>query len=211
MLYGELVERLPDLCDRVESYRALWGDEDATLSASEAALASGAATISEVPDLDLAVIQVAASAPDGGGHRFGGQWVSGLHPIAVHAATRRGALLTMRGSHYELAYRYESWVQFRSRPVRARVDLAPLAVRLNQAEAGAGGAGRMGGRATISGLTPTLAPAARGRECAGAGGRARPRSKNTCAQHRRRGTRTGSPAEVGAGPAPSDAGTDSPA
>lgn len=161
LLYGELVERLPDLCDRIESYRALWGDEDATLSASEAALASGAVTIAEVPDVDLAVIHVAASAPASGGHRFGGQWVSGLHPIAVHAATRCGALLTMRGSHYELAYRYESWVQFRSRPVRARVDLAPLAVRLNDAETTAGGSSSWAA-ADVSALTPTLAPTAEG-------------------------------------------------
>jgi hypothetical protein len=83
-----------------------------------------------------------------------------LHPIAVHGATERGALLTMRGSRYELAYRYESWVQFRSRPVRARVDLAPLAERLNQAEADANGDAEWMAEA-ISGLTPTLAPAAR--------------------------------------------------
>ncbi len=159
LLYNELVERLPELCDRVESCRALWGDEDATLSASEAALASGAVTISEVPDLDLAVIEVGPSAPDGGGHRFGGQWVLGLHPIAVHGATERGALLTMRGSHFELAYRYESWVQLRSRPVRARVDLAPLAERLNEAEAAADGDAAWVATAS-SGLTPTLAPAA---------------------------------------------------
>ncbi len=136
LLYGELVDRLPEVCDRVESCRALWADEDATLSASEAALASGAVTISEVPDVDLAVIEVGPSAPDGGGHRFGGQWVSGLHPIALHGATERGALLTMRGPHYELAYRYESWVQFRSRPVRARVDLAAFG---RTAERGRGG------------------------------------------------------------------------
>ena len=116
-------------------------------------------TITDVPDLDLAVVEVAESAPDGGGHRFGGQWVSGLHPIALHGATERGALLTMRGSHYELAYRYESWVQFRTRPVRARVDLGPLAERLNDAEADAGGECTWVA-ADVSGLTPTLAPAA---------------------------------------------------
>ncbi len=159
LLYTELLERLPELCDRLESFRDLWAAEDATLSASEAALTSGSVTITDVPDLDLAVVEVAESAPDGGGHRFGGQWVSGLHPIALHGATERGALLTMRGSHYELAYRYESWVQFRTRPVRARVDLGPLAERLNDAEADAGGECTWVA-ADVSGLTPTLAPAA---------------------------------------------------
>ncbi len=159
LLYGELTDRLPEVCDRIERYRAVWGDEDATLSASQAALASGAVTISEVPDLDLAVIDVAPTAPEGGGHRFGGQWVSGLHPIAVHGATQRGTLLTRRGARYELAYRYESWVQFRSRAVRARVDLAPLAERLNEAETAAGGDAAWVA-ADASALTPTLAPAA---------------------------------------------------
>ena len=38
---------------------SLWGEEDATLSAHrEAALASGSVTISEVPELDLAVVEV---------------------------------------------------------------------------------------------------------------------------------------------------------
>ena len=115
-LYTELLDVCPSCATRRVVPRRCGRTEDATLSASEAAVASGAVTITEMPDLDLAVIDVGRTAPDGGGHRFGGQWVSGLHPIAVHTATERGALLTMRGSHYELAYRYESWVQFRTRP-----------------------------------------------------------------------------------------------
>jgi hypothetical protein len=77
--------------------------------------------------------------------------------MAVHNATERGALLTVRGRTYELGYRYESWVQFRSRPVRARVDLAPLAARLSSLEADAGG-DAVWAAERISGLTPTLAP-----------------------------------------------------
>ena len=163
LLYSELLGRLPELCDRLDrlgSLRALWADEDATLTASEDALAAGSVRIDEVPELDLAVVDVDPSAPDGGGHRFGGQWVSGLHPIALHGATERGALLTRRGAHYELAYRYESWVQFRTRPIRARVDLVPLAALLTEAERGAGGDAEWAATA-VSGLTPTLAPAAR--------------------------------------------------
>ena len=96
-----------------------------------------------MPDVDLAVVTVPEQAPRGGGHRFGGQWVAGLHPMAVHNATERGAVLTVRGNHYEFAYRYESWVQFRTRAVRPRVDLAPLAERLTARKRRA--AGRCGG------------------------------------------------------------------
>ena len=134
MLYTELLGRLPELYDHPDRRRPLWAEEDATLQASENAVASGAVQIEEVPDLDLAVVTVPERAPDAGGHRFGGGWVHGLHPMAVHNATERGALLTRRGRRYEFAYRYESWVQFRTRAVRPRVDLAPLADKLNNEE-----------------------------------------------------------------------------
>ncbi len=123
-------------------------------------------TLEEVPDIDLAVVSVPESAPVGGGHRFAGQWasMSGLHPMAVHNATERGAVLTGRGRRYQLVYRYESWVQFRSRAVRPRVDLVPLAERLTEAEALAGAATGSSARSgsavwvadQVSGLTPTL-------------------------------------------------------
>jgi hypothetical protein len=154
-LYVELLGRLPELCDHIERQRPLWADEDATLRASEAAVASGAVSIEEVPDIDLAVVTVPEQAPRAGGHRFAGQWVSGLHPIALNNATDRGALLVIRGRAYEFVYRYESWVQFRTRSIRPRVDLGPLAERLTQEEASAGGTTRWHAE-RVSGLTPTL-------------------------------------------------------
>ena len=154
-LYRDLLERLPDVCDRPERYRDLWGDEDATLRASETLLASGAVTITERPDIDFAVVSVPGNAPAGGGHRFAGQWVGGLHPMALHNATERGALLTMQGQHYEFTYRYESWVQYRTRVVRPRVDLAPLAERLSDDEAAAGGTATWV-EEPVSTLTPVL-------------------------------------------------------
>ncbi len=95
LLYRELLGRLTEISDRPDAWRELWADEDEMLSASIDALRSGGATVTEVPELDLAVVDVDPSAPDAGGHRFGGQWVSGLHPIALHGATERGALLTV--------------------------------------------------------------------------------------------------------------------
>jgi hypothetical protein len=158
LLYTELLGRLDQLCRDPSPFRAWWEEEDANLTASEAALASGAVAVEEVGDIDLAVLTVPPDAPDGGGHRFAGEWVRGLHPMAVHHATERGALLTMRGQHFELSYRYESWVQYRSRAVRPRVDLAPLAEQLN-AEEGGGGSDSGPGTwvaAPVSVLTPTL-------------------------------------------------------
>jgi hypothetical protein len=140
------------VCDHPDRFHALWGEEEATLAASEAAIESGAVSISEVDDIDLAVVTVAPGAPDRGGHRFTGAWVDGVHPMAVHNATRRGALLMTRGAAHQLTYRYESWVQYRSRAIRPRVDLTPLAGQLNTEETGPG----TWVAQPVSALTPTL-------------------------------------------------------
>jgi hypothetical protein len=156
LLHAELLPRLTELCDRPERYAELWAEEDATLTESETALARGSIVIEEVPDLDLAVVTLPEQGELRlrGGHRFGGEWVSGVHPVALHNATDRGALLVLAGDRPELRYRYESWVQFRSRAIRPRVDLVPLAERLNDEE----GAGRAVWHAgAVSALTPTLA------------------------------------------------------
>jgi Family of unknown function (DUF6687) len=151
-LYAELLPRLPELCADVAPYRELWGAEDATLTASEAAIGRGAVAITEHADVDLAVVDVPPDAPSGGGHRFGGDWEPGLHPMAVHNATDRLVVATVRGRRYQVEERYETWVQLQSRPARARRDLAPLATRLQDEE---------GGDATwtatpVSGLVPML-------------------------------------------------------
>jgi hypothetical protein len=135
-LYEELLGRLPEMMDDPDRYRDLWADEDDTLHASEALVRSGQVRIEEDEALDLAVCSVPPGAPDAGGHRFGGMWVDGLHPMAINNATDRFALLCVRGRRYEFTYRYESWVQYRSRRPRPRVDLRPLAAELTDAEPG---------------------------------------------------------------------------
>ncbi len=136
VLYEDLLGRLPELCDHIGRYRDVWGDEDATLDASNAAFKDGRAVIEEWPELDLAIVTVADDTPDAGGHRFGGSWVGGLHPMAVNGRTERATVARLRGRRYDVELRYEGWVQMRSRPVRARRDLVPLATRLRHEETG---------------------------------------------------------------------------
>jgi hypothetical protein len=135
-VYEDLLGRMPELCDHVERYRDLWGDEDATLAATDAAYEDGRAVIEERPDVDLAVVTVAEDAPDAGGHRFGGGWLGGLHPMATNNRTERLTVARLRGRRYDVELRYEGWVQMRSRPLRHRRDLAPLAARLQDEETG---------------------------------------------------------------------------
>lgn len=133
-LYRESLARMPELIEHVEHYSKLWSAEDAVLHKSEEALSSGAVTIEEVPEVDLAVVHVPDDAPVEGGHRFAGWWMNGLHPMAVCNATERLGVLSARGSSYEFCYRYESWVQYRSRRPHPRVDLCPLAAELTELE-----------------------------------------------------------------------------
>jgi Family of unknown function (DUF6687) len=82
----------------------------------------------------IAPLSYRARDPDRGGHRFAHDWTTGLHPMALYNATGRFRILEIRGRRYQLAFRYETWVQYRSRRPLPRLDLAPLADRLNQAE-----------------------------------------------------------------------------
>ncbi len=152
VLYEDVLGRLPELCDHVERHRDVWGDEDATLEASDAAFEDGRAMIEERPDLDLAIVTVAEDTPEAGGHRFSADWVSGLHPMAVNTRTERVTVARIRGRRYDVELRYEGWVQLQSRPVRPRRDLAPLAARLQDEETG----DATWSATPVSGLLPRL-------------------------------------------------------
>ncbi|MBK5221304.1 MAG: hypothetical protein JJE52_00185 [Acidimicrobiia bacterium] len=152
-LYEEVLPRLPDLVDRVEQYRHVWAEEDAALTASEAAIDGGAVGIDERPDVDLAVVTV-PSPSSWWGHRFAGERYSAIHPMAIHNRTERGALLLVANGSYRFTYRYESWVEYRSRAIRPRVDLSALAEELTAAD----DVTWTSDSATV--LTPELAPTA---------------------------------------------------
>lgn len=91
-------------------------------------------TVDEYADADLAVVQVPDDVVDLGGHRFVHDRFSGLHPMAVNNATDRFRVLLIHDGAATLTYRYETWVQLRSRRPAQRVDLAPLAARLDELE-----------------------------------------------------------------------------
>ncbi len=136
-LYEEnLPAVLPVLLDN-DRYRDEWADEDAELTRCEAALSDGVVAVEVEEALDLAVFSVPEDFVAGGGHRFGGQHLAGLHPMAVNNAVDQFRLLTVHGRRYHYVDRYETWVQYRTRRPLARIDLGPLAEELTAAETGA--------------------------------------------------------------------------
>ena len=77
---------------------------------------SGAVQVEEYPDLDLAVLDTPLD----------------LHDLTRLSCSALPRLLTVRSENtYTLEYRAEGWVQYQSRRVLPRIELAPLAQRLN--------------------------------------------------------------------------------
>src|SRR5262245_17073249 len=124
-LYREMLPILPHLIAHVEDFQKLWEAEDRELEESEWLLDGGIVTIEPHADLDLAVVRVPADT-------------AVPHPIALHTRTPHSRLIVVHGAAVELRHRYESWVQFASRRIAPRVDLAPLAAELNAEHPGAG-------------------------------------------------------------------------
>ena len=151
LLYETMLPLVGSLLDDSERYRDLWAEEDEQLTASERAIADGQVSIDEVPELDLAIVNVNADDLTGG-HRFASSTSDFVHPMALHNATNCCRLLVMRGHQYLYADRYETWVQYQSRRLPRRVDLAPLAAQLEALEASA----TTWSATPPSGLTPEL-------------------------------------------------------
>ena len=88
VLYERLLDLVLNMALHPDEFAELWIDEDRQLAASEAALANGAITIEERPDIDLAIVEIAANEPERRGHRFAADEYVGVHPMAVNNATR---------------------------------------------------------------------------------------------------------------------------
>lgn len=114
-----LLPRVDDLMGYLDRFAADWEEEFDAIQTDRRLFAEGTATVEEYPDVDLAVIRAPRC----------------LHPVARNIATERLRVLTLTGAAAsELTYRAESWVEFVSRPVSPRIDLAPLLPELHALE-----------------------------------------------------------------------------
>jgi hypothetical protein len=117
--YQALLPLLEDFLEETDNYGPYWDDEWSAMLRSKTAMVMGEVELREVPHVDLAVAQ----APE-----F-------LHPMVLYNSTERLRVLTaLPEGRYLLRYRYETWVQYASRPVMPRVDLGPFLPRLQELE-----------------------------------------------------------------------------
>ncbi|MEY2461226.1 MAG: hypothetical protein QOG30_3056 [Acidimicrobiaceae bacterium] len=149
--YEELLPLVPQLLADPSALGERWREEESFFDASNEAIDRGDATIVEHPELDLAIVTV-PELPRRPFHRFTQRRSGPLHPMAVFNRTERTRVAYLRGHHYSVELRYESVVQFVSRPILRRPDLGVLAERLNEIEA-SGGKWAFEG---VGGLTPFL-------------------------------------------------------
>ena len=133
--FGVALENLPALLRDADAFRPLWEVEDASLRASEEAVRDGRITIVDEPELDLAVVTVDESIGGLWGHRFTSRRIEGVHPMAINNETDMSTLAIVHGSRFTLTHRYETWVQYVSRPRPLRVALLPLARQLTSMDA----------------------------------------------------------------------------
>lgn len=116
LLYSALLPQVRRLLDAPREFDLYWIGEYSDVLHANHLLHSGAVQIEDYPELDLTIMQT---------------------PLRLHDLTRLTAaamfrLLTVRSENtYILEYRRESWVQFQSRRPLPRIDLGPLAQRLN--------------------------------------------------------------------------------
>jgi len=82
------------------------------------ALRQGRFRLTEMPLLDLAIVAM----PDT--NKGPSQ---SIHRMAIHNQPNCMRILLMQETHFELYYRYETWVQYQSRQTSPRIDLQDLA------------------------------------------------------------------------------------
>ncbi|MDP2289855.1 MAG: hypothetical protein Q8M22_01615 [Actinomycetota bacterium] len=133
-LYEWTLPRLLEIVDHLDRWEHLWVDEDAHLSASLGAIASGEVVVEEFPEIDLAVFAVPADRSAAPTTRFTVARSDHLHPMAVANSTERMRVAVVDEAGCSVELRYETWVMYTSRPVMPRPDLRLLVPVLDALE-----------------------------------------------------------------------------
>jgi hypothetical protein len=136
ILYEELLVRLPNVIEKIDNLKRYWEEEDTFLEMTEEAIRQKEVTLEEFKELDLAIVIVSEKLPEYP-RDLCPSWVSSVvHPMALHNLTQCMKVLVIKGGRYELYYRYETWVDFVSRPLTKRIDLGQVAKRMSSFETG---------------------------------------------------------------------------
>lgn len=127
---AETLLLLDRLLSSPEEFENIWRAEAAAFDAAVSSL-GGSVVIEDIPEHDLALVRV----DPGIGKTSSISWAEhAVHPAAVNTVTPRFRVATIAGDHFELRFRYESWVTMATTRPRPRVDLSSLVAELGDLE-----------------------------------------------------------------------------
>jgi hypothetical protein len=162
--YRGMLEALPGILADPFHAEDQWREEYDFWLRSREWVAAGTVQIDTHADIDLAVINVPSGLPLVSIRRYLQSWDLPVHPFAIFEHTNSSRILWLQGNRVSFQYRYESWVQISSFRPQPRVDLGPLAERLNSLEPGSAcwsfeGVNEVAARLVTESAVPTaLAP-----------------------------------------------------
>jgi hypothetical protein len=111
-----LLPQVPGMLDRPRDHDLYWIGEYSDVITADAMFRSGAVEVEEHPTIDLAVLHTPLR----------------LHDLVRFRPSVMSRHLTVRAENtYIVEYRRESWTPYPDRRVPPRIDLRPLAARLN--------------------------------------------------------------------------------
>ena len=111
-LYNKMLPFVLALLRDIDSLEEFWRVQYERIVAGRRLFEAGSVDVKEMPELDLAVFTLPED----------------VHPVAVNERTECSRVVLMMDEfRYLVRYRYESWVEYQSRDVPARVDLVPFA------------------------------------------------------------------------------------
>jgi hypothetical protein len=133
MLFQDLLSRLDEICRNLQRYKSLWEETEDSYAETWKMVKSGLIAVEEYDDQELSIIRLSDNLIN----RLADQHQSkyfGLSEFAIHEIARHFTILLRLDRYYQVTQRYESWVQYCSRPIRLRRDFAALVELLNELE-----------------------------------------------------------------------------
>ncbi len=140
--YVEGLARFEEVLKNLDAHKDIWAEEEDTFKQGMSAFAAGEWKADERFKLDLSILRPKSA-----------QSIE-PSPYALNRVAHCYGMAILTPGRPRFYYRYESWVQYVSRPIHARVELSGLAAQLTSLET----QGAQWGFDGIDAIAPALKP-----------------------------------------------------
>lgn len=140
--YVEGLARFEEVLKDLDAHKSIWAEEEAAFKKGMSAFAAGEWRCEERFPLDLSILRPKSSSS------------VEPSPYSLNRVAHCFGMAILTPGSPRFYYRYESWVQYVSRPIHARVELGQLAAKLTALET----KGAQWGFEGIDAIAPELKP-----------------------------------------------------